>query len=110
MAVISSRFFRERLTIVSQFPLWEFTDISLYHPENSCMNKPSIFALAMFTSAVFGTSLVRSSSTQDEIHWGIELVSAQGIALLVYAVERWKQQKADSKSDYAATRGEARRC
>jgi hypothetical protein len=54
--------------------------------------------LAMFT-AIFGTALARSYFTQNEIHWVIELVSALGIAVLVYAVEQWKQQTTESKSE-----------
>lgn len=62
------------------------------------MNKPFLFALAMFT-VVFGAALARSYFTRDEFHWLIELVSAMGIAVIVYAVEQRKQQKMDSKSE-----------
>lgn len=62
------------------------------------MNKPFLYALAMFT-AVFGATLARSYFTHGEIHWLIELVSALGIAVIAYSVAQWKQQKAEWKSE-----------
>lgn len=69
------------------------------------MNKPIIFASAMFT-AVFGAALARSYFTQDEIHWVIELISALGISVVVYALEQRRQQKTESKSDLDDSKSE----
>lgn len=62
------------------------------------MNKPFLFALAMF-AAVFGAALARSYFTHEEFYWFIEFASTLGIADIVYAVEQRKQQKTESKSE-----------